>query len=312
MFGNLFKRKDSSKNYGKLLQEIDDKAISLRRKIDQLKSKLAQIQSKIFYYSGISFILALISGYATSFNIPWIASSLIAIPLISYFANSFVTILFSYYLKQSQKQLDSLDEEHKTYFEEMVNKTKFNDIKKIVEKYETPVKHVDPVPVVNNSPAALVNSPLKSSDQPVNPFVAASSPEQINNNQIKKQNCQQQLQSSPVNQPKTWVDKIMDSIIGEETGHKYALICKNCFSHNGLVEKEEYAVAKYRCLKCEFFNDRNIKMILSEAVLKVQDQVGNAHEESVNPKVEESRNLKVEEANEKNTQENQPAEETTE
>jgi endoplasmic reticulum junction formation protein lunapark len=41
---------------------------------------------------------------------------------------------------------------------------------------------------------------------------------------------------------KTWVDRVVDVIIGEEptVNSKYALICENCFNHNGLALAEEF------------------------------------------------------------------------
>lgn len=50
------------------------------------------------------------------------------------------------------------------------------------------------------------------------------------------------------NQPSSssWLDKLMDALIGTDEGphHKYALICENCFTHNGLVMPQDYANAR--------------------------------------------------------------------
>ena len=44
---------------------------------------------------------------------------------------------------------------------------------------------------------------------------------------------------------RTWVDRVLDAIVCENDGpeSKFALICANCFNHNGLVLPAEYSTA---------------------------------------------------------------------
>ncbi|KAL8280644.1 hypothetical protein RQP46_006967 [Phenoliferia psychrophenolica] len=61
--------------------------------------------------------------------------------------------------------------------------------------------------------------------------------------------------------PRTVFDKLADALLGvaAEDGSpnsKYALICAKCFSHNGLVPKEEFDSIQYQCPRCGFFNPR--------------------------------------------------------
>ncbi|KAJ3298146.1 hypothetical protein HK104_011139 [Borealophlyctis nickersoniae] len=51
-------------------------------------------------------------------------------------------------------------------------------------------------------------------------------------------------------------DKLVDFMIGETDGphHKYALICEECFTHNGLVPPEKYTQARFRCMRCNHLN----------------------------------------------------------
>ncbi|KAJ1651525.1 hypothetical protein IWQ61_007931 [Dispira simplex] len=52
-----------------------------------------------------------------------------------------------------------------------------------------------------------------------------------------------------------WYDKLVDKIVGEEgPENRYALICRNCFAHNGLVLPQELQTTQYLCPKCGFFN----------------------------------------------------------
>ncbi|KAI8588769.1 hypothetical protein BDZ88DRAFT_173910 [Geranomyces variabilis] len=63
---------------------------------------------------------------------------------------------------------------------------------------------------------------------------------------------------SPGGPPATrgWFDKVIDVMIGGDEGpaNKFALICEECFTHNGLVPPQAYSNAKFRCMHCNHFN----------------------------------------------------------
>ncbi|KAJ2778661.1 hypothetical protein GGI15_004108, partial [Coemansia interrupta] len=53
-----------------------------------------------------------------------------------------------------------------------------------------------------------------------------------------------------------WLDKLVDQLVGDVGGadDRYALICRNCYAHNGLVLEEEINDIQYNCPKCGKFN----------------------------------------------------------
>ncbi|BGP47969.1 hypothetical protein JCM10450v2_003838 [Rhodotorula kratochvilovae] len=60
-------------------------------------------------------------------------------------------------------------------------------------------------------------------------------------------------------QPRSLMDKLADALLGvspEEANpmNRYALICGQCFAHNGLARKEEFDFVQYRCPRCGYFN----------------------------------------------------------
>ncbi|KAJ1923118.1 hypothetical protein IWQ60_006089 [Tieghemiomyces parasiticus] len=58
-------------------------------------------------------------------------------------------------------------------------------------------------------------------------------------------------------QSRAWYDKLVDKIVGDEGPEtKYALVCRNCFAHNGLVLPDEIQHTQYVCPKCGYFNGR--------------------------------------------------------
>merc|ERR1712076_258051 len=49
-------------------------------------------------------------------------------------------------------------------------------------------------------------------------------------------------------------DKVADYFIGDGPTNRFALICRKCYGHNGMVLAEEFEFTSYRCCYCGFFN----------------------------------------------------------
>lgn len=56
---------------------------------------------------------------------------------------------------------------------------------------------------------------------------------------------------------RTRFDKILDYMLGEGAANRHALICANCYSHNGLMRPEDtrpMEQVRFRCVTCNFIN----------------------------------------------------------
>ncbi|KAJ2001213.1 hypothetical protein GGI04_003829 [Coemansia thaxteri] len=53
-----------------------------------------------------------------------------------------------------------------------------------------------------------------------------------------------------------WLDKLVDQLVGSvpAADEKYALVCRHCYAHNGLVLEDEINDIQYTCPKCAKFN----------------------------------------------------------
>ncbi|KAK9869304.1 hypothetical protein WA026_003056 [Henosepilachna vigintioctopunctata] len=49
-------------------------------------------------------------------------------------------------------------------------------------------------------------------------------------------------------------DKMVDYLVGDGPSNRYALICKQCSSHNGMALREEFEYLSFHCCYCNFFN----------------------------------------------------------
>ncbi|GJQ66367.1 hypothetical protein Trydic_g4403 [Trypoxylus dichotomus] len=49
-------------------------------------------------------------------------------------------------------------------------------------------------------------------------------------------------------------DRMVEYLVGDGPSNRYALICKQCSSHNGMALKEEFEYLSFRCCYCYFLN----------------------------------------------------------
>ncbi|XP_029963026.1 endoplasmic reticulum junction formation protein lunapark-B [Salarias fasciatus] len=50
------------------------------------------------------------------------------------------------------------------------------------------------------------------------------------------------------------VDRVIEYLVGDGPQNRYALICQQCSSHNGMALKEEFQYLAFRCAYCYFMN----------------------------------------------------------
>lgn len=50
------------------------------------------------------------------------------------------------------------------------------------------------------------------------------------------------------------VDRVVEYLVGDGPQNRYALICQQCLSHNGMALKEEFEYTAFRCAYCYFLN----------------------------------------------------------
>lgn len=55
-------------------------------------------------------------------------------------------------------------------------------------------------------------------------------------------------------QQRTVIDRLVDYLVGDGPANRYALVCRQCESHNGMALKEEFEYFAFRCCYCGFWN----------------------------------------------------------
>lgn len=51
-----------------------------------------------------------------------------------------------------------------------------------------------------------------------------------------------------------YMDKVVEYLVGDGPSNRFALICKQCQSHNGMALREEFEYIAYRCCYCFYWN----------------------------------------------------------
>ena len=51
-----------------------------------------------------------------------------------------------------------------------------------------------------------------------------------------------------------YLDKFVEFLVGDGPTNRYALICRQCESHNGMALREEFEYIAFRCCYCYYWN----------------------------------------------------------
>lgn len=191
-------------------------------------------------------------------------------------------------MNKNSTELQKLRSEKKKILEEVQEKETYKVALEILKKF------ADPGPVRPLEMATLTpNNRLQQQQQPIartpltpamrtpqplprqriltSPQIASQfrSPQMMASQQQQNQqmlNRSAFFQSTPVLQrPRTpfpiidqrdkgMLEKMVDYLIGDGPANRFAMICKNCFGHNGMVLQEEYDYASFKCAFCSTLN----------------------------------------------------------
>jgi hypothetical protein len=160
-----------------------------------------------------------------------------------------------------EEALRKLRKEKRDKIEEFKKKNAYYETRSLLERYDvapsTPQSALRQRPQGPNGIPSTQATPSNSRPQSVKPnhVIPNNSP----NNPFGP-GPQQARQPSPSIAQRQWFDKLADAVLGDEPASadpaqtRYALICGNCFSHNGLVKEEQWEIMQYVCPKCGAFN----------------------------------------------------------
>ncbi|KAI8886423.1 hypothetical protein K501DRAFT_244106 [Backusella circina FSU 941] len=216
------------------------------------------------------------------------------LPFCIYYIRRFLVWFYDRKQKKEEESLATLRKEQKLKLEELKKKTSYYTTQSLLERYdEALAKKKEEALKAERAQQELrqrkpVSMPANHSRPPnfppARPAGAPQQQQQQQPNQQQHLQNPQQMQQQQYNQPiipqtrsePQWYDRLVDALVGDagpET--KYALICTHCFTHNGLVLKEEFETIQYVCPNCKQFNPskKAQKAVLEPLQEKVKESI---------------------------------------
>uniref|UniRef100_A0A1E1X4S6 Endoplasmic reticulum junction formation protein lunapark n=1 Tax=Amblyomma aureolatum TaxID=187763 RepID=A0A1E1X4S6_9ACAR len=284
-----FKHKPGTKE---LLDDIEKRVKNINEYKLNTERQQKRLVGALIFYSCLFYILCMVITYVWYFPRTLQGQVLCAVPLLLFPAvivllKKLLQWYFRRKIERKNEELTDLIKQKRSVLDNVMETETYKIAKEILEKYdpETLRKSVKleektvrpllgtesdvrrrmmPPPVKGGllrPGARLPHSNLKmpSSSMPSAPFeerrmmvVAPGVP----------RNGQQPhgpLPVPPLPRPilpreRTAFDRVIDFLVGEGPGNRYALICNRCCSHNGMALKEEYEYLSFRCCYCFHWN----------------------------------------------------------
>jgi hypothetical protein len=189
-------------------------------------------------------------------------------------------------IDKHQRILATLQTQQAKQLEELKEATGYNRTKSILDKYACTAETA-PLPLPADAKSQLILR--KRPKAPKDPVHSPKAPQTLIHNGKPGARASPKgfplllPPASPSYQQPNWVDRLMDSLIGDDSrNQKFALICQNCFNHNGLLPPEFFPQARYRCPNCGFFNDN--AQDTRHSVLTASSRICEVEAESVEVK----------------------------
>lgn len=175
-------------------------------------------------------------------------------PVVSYFAVYLINRVFKFLIEKQERYLKTLKQKHLKKIEELKKITNFNTTNELLNKYDT---HEDK----NKGKGTTLGSKTK---QRPKAGPQSQSVQGLPQNSQQQQQIIERLQklqaNPPAPKPRTIQDRMLDFIIGSDNNEaiekRFALICKQCLTHNGLAPPgcdNPFKVA-YVCPNCGLLN----------------------------------------------------------
>ncbi|XP_078048079.1 zinc-ribbon metal-binding protein lunapark isoform X3 [Augochlora pura] len=92
---------------------------------------------------------------------------------------------------------------------------------------------------------------------------------------------------------RSYLERLIDYIVGDGPSNRYALVCRQCYSHNGMSLKEEFEYFGFKCCYCNTWNPARKqksaapRLELDASTISTQDSTSNVSEHALSPNVSE-------------------------
>jgi len=292
-----FRKKTTTKEVLLQIDEDIDKLKSRLQQNHQLKNKCVWLLLLISITAYVVFGAAVYFWYMPkkwSTRVIYLLPFL-GFPVVVFLLKKLLHFIFVTRISKNSKALEVLKKEKKKILENVMETETYKVAKEILEKFDPDRKLVEkesqlllksqtpgsdlrkrnsptnttgkqPQMFPNGSPAGrIIHGPGMRTPNP-NQIMRMQQPNFIRGNTPMMS--PQHIPNAPIlPRDRSVFDKVAEYFVGDGPSNRYALICKQCYSHNGMALAEEFAYTAYKCCYCSFFNPPRKQRLIAPKVL---------------------------------------------
>jgi len=273
--GILISRFRANPSTRELLEELEKEIETLEeyKRSTELQQK-AVVRSLVFY-SMILYVL--VAGVFLFYSFPVETKDriiycipLLIFPILLFILKKFLHWYFLQKIRSNDECLIDLKRKKKSLLDFAMETETYKNVKELLERFDPEYhkKIFEPRPAIEAPPTPPIkgtfsdmelrrrNLPSKASPPiALGPSGTTISPGQtlsINTSAVRPP--VQPMPRPVLPRERTLVDRFVDYLVGDGPSNRYALICRQCQSHNGMALKEEFEFIAFRCCYCFTWN----------------------------------------------------------
>ncbi|KAM6070472.1 endoplasmic reticulum junction formation protein lunapark isoform 3-T3 [Chlamydotis macqueenii] len=217
-----------------VLEKLDKEIQTL----EEFREKNQRLQKlwvgRLLLYSSLLYLITCLIVYFWCLPDEWTARLIMtlpffAFPLIIWFIRTLLIFFFSKRTERNNDALEDLKSQKKKILEEVMEKETYKTAKLILERFD---------PESSAKEAELPSAGTSATSRPGQGLHPPGPP----------------LARPILPRERGVVDRVIEYLVCDGPQNRYALICQQCFSHNGMALKEEFEYIAFRCAYCFFLN----------------------------------------------------------
>ncbi|KAK4884161.1 hypothetical protein RN001_000432 [Aquatica leii] len=202
---------------------------------------------------------------------------LILAPVIILLVKRVLTWYYQRKISRKQNKLVTLRNEKKEILEKVMETETYKVAKTILDKFAppeqnnrritevaTPMQPISQVPIntglrqraISPNQQSVLRTPVRPVpvDRPTTAIVKSAVGNVPSRSVPPPPGSQLPMPRAVLPRERSIFDRMVDYLVGDGPSNRYALICKNCYSHNGMAFRDEVEYFSFRCCYCHTFN----------------------------------------------------------
>ncbi|XP_066593400.1 endoplasmic reticulum junction formation protein lunapark-B [Prorops nasuta] len=291
--GSIISRFRKKKTTIEILEDLELKIKEIEKYGQTTEQRQKKVIGRLVIYSVILYIMTALIFYfyffpASLYDQIFYIVPLLIFPILILLTKKLVSWYYKRKLTQNETKLSTMQQEKKKILEQVTETETYKKAKEILLKFapdqlkmtplSPPVQKTPGVAVIGETPQRISNPQINLSSMTasaelrrrvLSPISRVSATPSIgvtplNINRIPT-SALTPLPNTPyhtgkalprpiIPQQRSFMDRLVDYLVGDGPSNRYALICCQCGSHNGMALKEEFEYLSFRCWNCNFWN----------------------------------------------------------